>query len=80
MGIDLTTADMIAKSFGEYQIEDLDAIIAAGEKVPEGLKEAYEFTQKYSKLFDYVRKLVGLPKSFGLHACGRVCGTRLLDF
>lgn len=69
MGIDLNTADMIAKSFGEYQIDDLDAIVSAGEKVPEGLKEAYDFTQKYPKLFDYVRKLVGLPKSFGLHAC-----------
>ena len=80
MGIDLNTADMIAKSFGEYQIDDIDAIVIAGEKVPESMREAYEFTQKYPKLFDYVRKLSGLPKSFGLHACGKVIATQELDY
>lgn len=79
MEIDLTTADVIAKSFEDFQIEDLDAIIESNEKLPMNMQTAYEFTQQYPKLFDYVRKLSGLPKSFGLHACGKVIATRDLD-
>lgn len=80
MGIDLTTADVIAKSFEDFQIEDLDAIIEANEKLPANMQTAYEFTQQYPKLFDYVRKLSGLPKSFGLHACGKVIAVQDLDY
>ena len=80
MGIELATADMIAKSFEDFQIEDIDALVTANEKIPANMQTAYEFTQKYPRLFDYVRKLSGLPKSFGLHACGKIIGTRELDF
>lgn len=34
----------------------------------------------YPELFEYVRKLNGLPKSFGLHACGKIISTRELDY
>lgn len=79
MGIDLNSADMIAKSFGETQIEYLDALIERGEKIPESLSEAYNYTLKYPRLFDYVRKLSGLPKSFGVHPCGVVISVGELD-
>ena len=80
MGIPLEITDKICKSFGETRIEELDAIIASGEKIPEPLKECYQYTLDYPKLFDYVRKLSGMPKSFGRHACGFVVATRDLDY
>ena len=80
MGIGLDIADMIAKSFGETQIEYLDSIMESGERIPESLKEACEYTKRYPKLFDYVRKLSGLPKSFGVHPCGRVASVDELDY
>jgi len=80
MNIDLATADLIAKSFGDTQIEDLDELVATGEKIPEHLRDAVAFTEKFPKLFDYVRKLSGLPKSFGLHPCGRVISVEELDY
>ena len=80
MGIELEIADMIAKSFGETQIEYIDSIMESGEKIPESLKEACEYTKRYPKLFDYVRKLSGLPKSFGVHPCGRVASVDELDY
>ena len=80
MGFDLATTDMIAKAFGETQIEDIDRLVEVGEKIPESLQAAYEYTIKYPKLFEYVRKLSGLPKSFGLHPCGKVISTNYLDY
>lgn len=80
MGLDLTTVDIISKSFGETQISELDKLVSLGEKIPDSLQQAYEFTLKYPKLFDYVRKLSGLPKSFGLHACGKIISTQDLDY
>lgn len=80
MGIGLEIADMIAKSFGEAQIEYLDSIMESGEKIPDSLKEACEYTKQYPKLFDYVRKLSGLPKSFGVHPCGKICSVNELDY
>lgn len=41
--------------------------------------EAIKYVGLYSELFDYVKKLNGLPKSFGLHACGKIISTRNLD-
>lgn len=30
-----------------------------------------QYVEKYPKLFDYASKLAGIPKSFGIHPCGR---------
>lgn len=79
LGIDLQTEDMIAKSFESYEIDEIDNLISAGEKIPDSAKEAVAYINKYPELFKYVRKLNGLPKSFGLHACGKVIATRPLD-
>lgn len=80
MDIDLTTAEMISKSFGEFQVEDIDALVESGEKIPDNMQEPYGFMQQYPRLFEFVRKLSGLPVSFGLHACGRVVSVDELDY
>jgi DNA polymerase-3 subunit alpha len=77
--IDLKTADLIAKSFDNYEIDEIDNILLIGDKPPSGATDAINYIQLYPKLFEYVRKLNGLPKSFGLHACGKVISTRPLD-
>jgi DNA polymerase-3 subunit alpha len=79
LDIDLTTADKIAKSFDNYEIEDIDYLVNNKEKIPDSAKDAIAYIETYPVLFDYVRKLNGLPKSFGLHACGKVISTRPLD-
>ena len=79
LDIPLETADEIAKSFELYEIEELDALVETGEKIPENAKEALSYVKSYPDLFRYVRKLNGLPKSFGLHACGKIISTRPLD-
>ena len=80
LDIDLQTADSIAKAFAEYEIEDIDNMISG--KIPRerNADNAIYYVETYSELFEYVRKLNGLPKSFGLHACGRVVATRDLDY
>lgn len=77
--IDLATEGLISKSFESYEIDELDNLIEAGERMPESAKQAVEYINIYPELFKYVRKLTGLPKSFGLHPCGRVIATRPLD-
>lgn len=39
-----------------------------------GLLDAYK--DKYPELFEYASRLSGLPKSFGVHPCGKVIATR----
>ena len=39
-----------------------------------GLLDAYK--DKYPELFEYASKLSGLPKSFGVHPCGKVISTQ----
>lgn len=39
-----------------------------------GLLDAYK--DKYPELFEYASRLSGLPKSFGIHPCGKVIATR----
>ncbi|ARF70667.1 hypothetical protein B7C51_24650 (plasmid) [Paenibacillus larvae subsp. pulvifaciens] len=34
------------------------------------------FLKKYPKLFDYAIKLAGLPRSYGVHPCGKVISTQ----
>lgn len=79
LNIGLDEADRIAKSFGEYEIDEIDRMISGELSAPESIKEAISYTKCYPELFEYVRKLNGLPKSFGLHACGKVVATRELD-
>lgn len=79
-GISLEQEDEIAKSFGEYELEEIDMMISGDIPMLESAKEAILNTKKHKELFDYVRKLIGLPKSFGLHSCGRIISTKELDF
>lgn len=69
LNIDLKTTGEIATAFENYEIEDLDKLVAAGGTLPEQAKRALRYAAQYPDLFRYVRKLNGLPKSFGLHAC-----------
>jgi DNA polymerase-3 subunit alpha len=79
LDIDLQEADQIAKAFENYEIEEIDAMISGSIETTQNAKNAINHVKNYSELFDYVRKLNGLPKSFGLHACGKVISTRDLD-
>ena len=76
--MDLASTDVIAKSFNGFEIADVDFNIERG-KIPPEMQAAAEFVQKYPRLFQFVRKLYGLPKSFGLHPCGKVVSTSALD-
>ena len=80
LDIDLETADRIAKSFENYEIGEIDLMISGEIDSTANAEEAISYVKKYDELFDYVRKLNGLPKSFGLHACGKVISTRELDY
>lgn len=79
LDIDLATADKIAKSFENYEITEIDQMILGEINMPVGAKEAVSYVRKYDELFEYVRKLNGLPKSFGLHACGKIISVSDLD-
>lgn len=69
LGIGLTDADQIAKSFENYEIDEIDRMIAGELPMSKSAKDAVEYVKQHPELFEYVRKLNGLPKSFGLHAC-----------
>lgn len=79
LDIDLKEADKIAKSFGEYEISDIDAMLSGQIPILPSAQVAISYVMRYKKLFDYVRKLNGLPKSFGLHACGKIIAIQDLD-
>lgn len=36
--------------------------------------------EEYPQLFDYAEKLAGLPKSFGVHPCGRIISVKDIDY
>lgn len=80
LDIDLQTADEIAKAFNDYEIDEIDAMIAGELDVVPSAQPAIEKVEEYPELFDYVRKLNGLPKSFGLHACGKIIANQELDY
>lgn len=80
LDIDLQTADNISKSFANYEIDDIDNMISGAIPKEKDANEAIYYVETYTELFDYVRKLNGLPKSFGLHACGKIVGTKDLDY
>ena len=77
--LDLATADQIAKSFEHFEIDDIDSMIRGEIPISASAQDAIKNVKHYTELFDYVRKLNGLPKSFGLHPCGRVISVRDLD-
>ncbi len=79
LDISLEDADKIAKSFGEYELDEILSMINGDIPQEVSAQEAIKNVQKYPELFDYVKKLNGLPKSFGLHACGKIISTRDLD-
>lgn len=79
LDISLESADKIAKAFENYELDEIDNMISGQLEVSTGAKTAIQCVKDYPVLFDYVRKLNGLPKSFGLHACGKVISTRPLD-
>jgi DNA polymerase-3 subunit alpha len=35
-------------------------------------EQAIERSEKFTKLFDYAKKLAGLPRSYGMHPCGKI--------
>lgn len=79
LDIELKVADQIAKSFGAYEIEDIDAMIAGDIPTSASATEAIGHVMRHRELFAYVRKLTGLPKSFGLHPCGKIIAVQDLD-
>lgn len=80
LDIPLEQADDIAKSFGEYELEEIDLMISGEIPIQEKAKESIKYVKKHLELFDYVRKLNGLPKSFGLHPCGKIFSVKELDY
>ena len=48
------------------------------EALQSGVLDGYK--DKYPRLFEYASKLSGLPKSFGMHPCGRVICVRNADY
>jgi len=77
--IGLKDADYIAKAFDSYEIEDIDAMIADEIPTPPGANIAIGCVMRHRELFTYVRKLNNLPKSFGLHPCGKIIAVQDLD-
>lgn len=66
LGIDFDTLNQITKELGDGKIDDKDfkKIIDSG--------QLDKWISKYPQLFDYAIRLTGLPRSFGLHPCGKV--------
>ena len=79
LDIDLKEADKISKAFGEFEISDIDGMMSGAIPIVQSAHVAMSYVTRYKKLFDYVRKLNGLPKSFGLHPCGKIVAVQDLD-
>ena len=65
LGIPFDVTNEITKNLDNETID---------EAINLGLLDAYK--DKYPDLFEYASKLSGLPKSFGVHPCGKVIATR----
>jgi DNA polymerase-3 subunit alpha len=61
LGVDFSVTNEITKLLGEDTIE---------EGLSSGLLKPYQ--RQYPKLFEYAQKLEGLPRSYGVHPCGKV--------
>lgn len=79
LDIELEEADKIAKSFEGYELDEILSMIEGKIPTEEYANDAINNVKSYPELFDYVKKLNGLPKSFGLHPCGKIISTRDLD-
>ncbi len=79
LDIDLKEADKISKAFDEFEISDIDGMMSGAIPIVQSAHVAMAYVTRYRKLFDYVRKLNGLPKSFGLHPCGKIVAVQDLD-
>lgn len=79
LDIDLKEADQIAKAFNDYEIDEIDSMICGDIPTPPSANIAIGCVMRHQKLFQYVRKLNGLPKSFGLHPCGKIIAVNDLD-
>lgn len=65
LGIPFDVTNEITKSLDNETIEEALTL---------GLFDKYK--DEYPELFEYASKLSGLPKSFGVHPCGKVVATR----
>ena len=65
LGIPFDVTNEITKTLDNETID---------EAIELGLLDQYK--DKYPKLFEYASKLSGLPKSYGVHPCGKVIATR----
>jgi DNA polymerase III subunit alpha len=61
LGVPYSITNEITKQLGDLSIEYA---------VETGMFENYR--KQYPKLFEYAQKLAGLPRSFGVHPCGKV--------
>jgi DNA polymerase-3 subunit alpha len=54
----------------------------ADEKLEEALENGQlkQWEEKYPKLFDYAKKIIGLPRSFSMHPCGRIIALNDLTY
>lgn len=60
LGVPFDVTNEITK---KMESDDIDEEISSG--------RLSEYNKKYPKLFNYAKQLSGLPKSFGVHPCGR---------
>lgn len=65
LGIPFETTNEITKLLNNETID---------EALELGILDGYKY--KYPELFEYASKLSGLPKSYGMHACGKICTMR----
>lgn len=63
LGVPYEETNKMTKPLGDLTIEEALSV---------GMLDKY--TSKYPELFKYAKRLAGLPKSFGSHACGFIIG------
>jgi len=69
LGIPFEVTNEITKKLGD---EEIDEAINNG--------TLNEYIEKYPKLFDYAKRLTGLPRQFSMHPCGRIVSTKELTY
>lgn len=69
LGIPFETTNTMTKKLNDETIE---------KALESGVLDEYK--EQYPKLFKYASKLSGLPKSFGVHPCGKCICTREADY
>lgn len=69
LGIPFSVTNEMTKQFGNESIEEV---------LEKGLLEDYE--EQYPELFEYAKKIAGLPKSFSMHPCGVIISMKDADY